>query len=144
MNIVNAIILSLIVIVSIIVFRVIRTRSPIQQEKFTDEDILKLRRMNNLFEDVPLHNGDEWKNLDCEELAGICLDAIGVFCRSHQNEKNFSRPRIILEIEGRCNELSCWMVDNAKRDFYKDSDMNYLIEKSRQVAQILRTEAFKL
>jgi hypothetical protein len=143
-NVINSIILTGIVfaVVFFVVYRDIMAKRPIQ-EALTDEEIVSLRRMNNLFDVVPIHNGNEWKNLSVDDLVNICLTAVAVHCKIHQNNLIFSRSRIILEIEGLCKDLSCWMEDNANRDFYKGSNMRYLIEKPLIVAELLREEALK-
>ena len=134
---------SLISIVGILVWEFIKKlKGPLETEVniISDEDMEILRRMNNLFQETPIHGGGEWKTLSVLELVSVCKSAIDVACKIHES----SRESLLLDASNRCNSLSVWMKENSKRPFYEDSNMTYLVEKPAEVARLLREEAFKL
>jgi len=132
--------LTLISVVVIIFDYCYRTAFKQEEENcysFSEGERKALRRMNNLFQDVPIYNGHEWKTLSVDELMDVCITAIELQCKMQQSIKGYSRTQLVFEMADRCSNLSVWMQNNAKRPFYAESDMTYLIEKPREVARQL-------
>lgn len=111
--------------------------TPPREPLFSDEEINSLCRVNNLFEDVPLHNGHEWKDLPVDNLIAICVEASEIVGKVNER----SKKRFLIQTAERAEDLSSWMRTNSKRDFYRDSNMSYLIEKPRILAFSLRSLA---
>jgi hypothetical protein len=106
----------------------------------TDEEIEKIRRMNNLFDDLPPENGREWWTLEVQELKDICVNAAwGIHKVGVHSMKD-----ILIYIAERCEELSQWMSKNASDPFYARSDMSSMIDKPSEVGRFLRETALKV
>lgn len=96
----------------------------------TEAEEAIVSRYNDLYDEVPLSGGKEWRVLDIDALTKVHADAIGVLAAYHDTLPE----RIMQQMIGRAESLANWMVQNQHRRFYADSDMRSFIEKPRAVA----------
>jgi len=128
------------------------------------EPATKIDRFNAFFSDVPLHGGKEWKTLSIKEIIAFFLEAVVEIHKEYEKRystsvqehsslnplmrrwkefRGWKAPYIPTEVEiikdvaVRCKELSDWMQKNSSRPFYAGSDVSYLIEKPKAVAEQL-------
>ena len=111
-----------------------------EQCLFSDDEVFLLHRVDNLFEEAQLHNGHEWKSLPVDNLITMCVDASEIIAKDDSRRKK----AFLTQTAERAENLSSWMKANEHRDFYKGSDMSYLIEKPRILAFSLRSKAGKI
>jgi hypothetical protein len=99
-----------------------------------DDEIEKISRMNNLFEDMPPENGREWWTLEVSQLVDVCVNATWSIHRSGI----YSMKHILINIAERCEDLADWMRGQATQPLYINSDMSNMVQKPMAVARILR------
>lgn len=104
---------------------------------FSEDEISSLCRVDNLFEEVTPLNGHEWKELPVDNLIKICVEASEIVGK----EDDRNTKRFLIQTAEKAEDLSSWMEANKDRDSYKDSDMSYLIKKSKVLAFSLRSRA---
>ncbi|MFA7194044.1 MAG: hypothetical protein WC087_03960 [Candidatus Paceibacterota bacterium] len=103
--------------------------------ELSEEQFVAIRRHNNLFENVPIYSGDEWKTLSVEELVQVCLASRDAVYEMHGGKHDHSV--ILQETIDRCRSLADWMSGKQHSSFYMDSDMSHFIVKPREVAHQL-------
>ncbi len=109
--------------------------SPTEPRLPSPESQAAVRRYNNLYVDVPLHNGREWEQLDVADLVSIHTKVIPILAGYHSVSEELIGQQMIK----RARSLSEWMLHNRHRSFYMDSDMSAFIDKPRSVAERLVT-----
>ena len=95
------------------------TERPTKQE---EGDVVD--RYSELYREVPLWGGKEWKELSLAELTTIHHEAAKLLAEHH----GAALSEIITKMIERASDLSEWMQKNKSRNFYMGSDMRPYID----------------
>ncbi len=111
-----------------------KEQQPVDGQHLTDEEELVVARYNELYREVPMWGGQEWKSLSIDELISIHKDASRLLALYH----DVSAGTVVQQMVERAEELSGWMATNQYRPFYEGSDMRAFIDGPRAVAEALK------
>ena len=106
------------------------TERPTKQEEgdvgrpLTQEEGDVVDRYSELYREVPLWGGKEWKELSLAELTTIHHEAAKLLAEHH----GAALSEIITKMIERASDLSEWMQKNKSRNFYMGSDMRPYID----------------
>ena len=106
------------------------TKRPTEQEEehtgrpLTQEEGDVVDRYSELYREVPLWGGKEWKELSLVELTTIHHEAAKLLAEHH----GVPLSEIITQMIERASDLSEWMQKNKSRKFYMGSDMRPYID----------------